>query len=1496
MLKINYDFYDEKDIYNDGDIENELLDIYGNEKEITENKNGFFFYTSSIRENIINWYPFKSDSTVLEVGAGLGCVTSALCDKCKKVVSVEGSKRRAEVIAARHKNRKNLDIYCGNLNDMTFKEKFDHIVLIGVFEYAKIFCNTKNPFIDFLNNLKKLLKPDGKILIAIENRYGIKYWAGLSEDHFKNPYVGIEGYDNGKNAQTFGKKELEILFESVKLKNKFYYVFPDYKMPEVVFTDNYLPSVKSSKLLSSFNYYSDDSLFSINEALKGIILNDKIDFFANSFLIELSNEEKNLSNIDMVKFQNYRNKKYQAMTVISNKKAYKKMLTDKESDHLLTLKNTHEMLNNNNIASCKIYDDYSMEYIEGKSVLKIIEEELYKNNYEIVIKEIDNFVEYLNKIAKECTLKNPYIAELKTIYEKAKILPVGLFDLHLDNIIFDKGNYVMIDQEWVTEKQLPIEYNIYISLNVLYDSLPEINNITSIYELYDKYNLDEEKRKIFELCRHRFFEQENSVIDYENKDYLNKMSFYDIVNVKKIKNDAREVGENYKIAYENIINSNSWKVTSPFRNGKKNIKAYKSKTKQAAVLTLKKIYKIFPLPTSQKRKILDKLESKSSLVKRIRRSSYKNISYVESRCDEVVPFNSSLSNIRKKIAIHAHVYYIDLIDEFVSYFKNIPYEFDLFVSVANEENIDIVKGKCKSIEKLNNLKVKKCINIGRDFSPMFVEFGKELQNYDYICHIHTKKSVRTGSEQDGWRKHLIGSVLGSEEIIKSILYQFETKEKIGLIFPETYKDMPYWAHTYLQNESMCRSLAATFGAHPPEEYFDYSVGSFFWSKGKALEKLFSMNLTYKDFGEEKGKDDGTFAHAIERMLPTCAMSSGYDYYVIDCDNKIFKSSGNKNLWQYCNQTYESALAYAKEHNEITFDIFDTLITRVVYRPYDIMNILENELREKHNIDLKNFGELRSRAEYNVRVSKKFIDDVSIDEIYEEIKKLTSLSQKDIYTIESLEKELEIKYCIPRKKMLELFNELKQSNKKIILISDMYLDSKTITKMLNKCGYYDWNEMLILCEVNKRKDNGTMWDYFFEKERNSVHFGDNEKSDIQAVSDRKHAFVHVMQGNKIFKNTNYGRKLNLDIEQLTIEDSITFGLLTNKKMFNNPFRKDFNIVINNYNEFGYSFIGPVLFKYFSWLHEKANENKNDLLLFLAREGYYFEKLYKDFCRAKNIKPIKHKYFLASRRAVTVAAIEDINDVEDLLTKYYTGSISNLFKSRLGYDYKGSDKNIELPKDLQIVMDIFKGIEKEYFKSIKNEKNEYNNYVETITKGYKNIAVVDLGYSGTIQYYLSKLRNEKYSGYYLITEADLKVTKLGCKVYSCFDLHNTKDYEDQLIRNSLILESFLTAPYGQLINFSNGEPQYKDDILSNKDLENLELIYSGVKEFFEDILNYLPNAKYENINSKLICKSFYELVDVDNIMPKELEKAFVLEDQYCSNQILHIFDLLKSRNKQ
>ena len=298
-MKVNYDYYKGEDLYSDGEVEKEILEYVKNtpinkynDVFLNDMRWPVFYHLTSIRQNMLNWYPFKNNSDILEIGAGLGAMTGVLCKNAKTVTAVELSKQRASVIEAKYQDFENLELIVGNLNDIKFDKKFDYITLIGVFEYANMFTNSENPFDEFLCNIKKLLKDDGKILIAIENQFGMKYFAGAVEDHTSIKYDGILGYANKKGPMTFGKEQIKSILKRNNLDNiRFYYPLPDYKLPNVIFSDECLPTEDDIDNLYDVYYYDKTILnFDEKKAYKEVIKENQFDFFSNSFFIECSKE------------------------------------------------------------------------------------------------------------------------------------------------------------------------------------------------------------------------------------------------------------------------------------------------------------------------------------------------------------------------------------------------------------------------------------------------------------------------------------------------------------------------------------------------------------------------------------------------------------------------------------------------------------------------------------------------------------------------------------------------------------------------------------------------------------------------------------------------------------------------------------------------------------------------------------------------------------------------------------------------------------------------------------------------------------------------------------------------------------------------------------------------------------------------------------------------------------------------------------------------------
>lgn len=283
--------------YSDGDeYENTILDAVSSEnsqEEIKKLLNSgewvYRYHLSADRENLLSWIDFQKNQNLLEVGAGCGAITGLFLRKLKKVTAIEPSPRRLEILKQRFKSFNNLTTLTENVQNLKTSEKFDYVTSIGVLEYSGKSIVAQNPFTEFIKILKSFLKDDGKLIIAIENKYGLKYWSGAPEDHTGRYFDSIENYPQGKDIQTFSKKELKGLLAGNGFNNiEFYYPTPDYKFPTQIFSDKSLPSKEnpiSSNSLPSYHGGPREYIFDEKKTMEGIVENDMFDFFANSFLV-----------------------------------------------------------------------------------------------------------------------------------------------------------------------------------------------------------------------------------------------------------------------------------------------------------------------------------------------------------------------------------------------------------------------------------------------------------------------------------------------------------------------------------------------------------------------------------------------------------------------------------------------------------------------------------------------------------------------------------------------------------------------------------------------------------------------------------------------------------------------------------------------------------------------------------------------------------------------------------------------------------------------------------------------------------------------------------------------------------------------------------------------------------------------------------------------------------------------------------------------------------
>ncbi len=1301
--------------------------------------------------------------------------------------------------------------------------------------------------ISFDKKLDNLLFEDGNYIGAINEVEKFFYLISdvKSRVPFKETSEFIQIFGNAEYLEgydSFTVSNIDVAFSNVIINNSGYNLI-DY---EWVF-DFPIP-IKYVEYRAILNYVLDNPK-------RGIIIE-------NGIFDKLGLTDKEISCFEKMEknFQKY---------------VYKDSFINNNFYKLLNVKNYNmvEYAEKLELESFKYITDIFFDYGNGivpESVISL--NNANKDGYGNVEVEINGNPRAvrIDPVTEYCILSN---VKIEAITKAGKYSPeVGTNGYKIDDKTFlfndpDTQFYIATDEK---TKKVKMTYNIKVIDKSTADNI--INEIENIKESNIRLNNTIAELNSTIIKKDNVINEKNIIL--EERDNCINTQNSEITRLNSI-----VLSKNNQI--NEIYNSTCWKITAPIRF----IAGGTKKFLRNNAITGKGYEFLYYMRRFGYRTAVEHLK-KANILKRVSTQVCNDVIGMES----VVP----LVDINKKIAVHLHLYYVDLIEEFWKYFNNIPFKFDLYVSCKSGSNIKEISKKFKTLKNVQNVKVEETINRGRDIAPLYVQFGKEIEQYDYFLHVHSKKSIYSGKEQYGWRQFSLDCLLGNEETIRKIFSLFESDKRIGLFYPETFGDMPIIAQDWLLNAGMGREFLNSMDIEFEDGFFNYPVGSFFWANTAALKPIFERKIKYEDFQEELGQTDGTLAHVLERAVSFVSKSRGFIDAIYDIKKNIVSLGKSYKLYEnYFNTNIEDAKNYIADFDIVTFDIFDTLITRNIYMPDDIFNIMKLKIEKEFGIKC-NYIEMRKKAEALAWEKKK--EYTSINDIYAELMALMNISEEISEKIKRMEIELEFKLCVPRRDILEIFNYVKNQGKKIILISDMYLNKEIVSKILKNCGYEGYNELWISCDMGMRKDNGTMWNKFFSHYGafKTIHVGDNPQSDIQAVIDRKRESFFVINPRTAFKMSKYYDTLKNYINGEII-NSILLGMFINGGIYNSPFCQgiDGEPEINDYETMGYSAFGP-LFSIFSlWINQVTD--KNDVLMFLAREGYIFEQVYNNIYKHNESEKRSTVYFLASRRAVSVAAIRGRNEVESILAQYYRGSFSNLLKSRLGIELYSDidDCHINMPEDLEKVMKNLEVYLEDIYNKAQEERENYLNYIKNLGID-NNGVVIDVGYSGTIQYYLAMLLESKLPGAYLSTSTNRKPEKLFCRCSSLYPLNDVlEEKTNKIFKNQLFLEAVLKAPYGQLISFENKEgkilPVYKNDNEISSELKELQ---NGILKYAEVFGSIIGNLKYKGEICSNIVADMFDICLTGGWMTEKIANIMSVQDDYCENGS-HKFNI-KSKN--
>ncbi|HEL0004464.1 TPA: alpha-L-Rha alpha-1,3-L-rhamnosyltransferase [Streptococcus equi subsp. zooepidemicus] len=235
----------------------------------------------------------------------------------------------------------------------------------------------------------------------------------------------------------------------------------------------------------------------------------------------------------------------------------------------------------------------------------------------------------------------------------------------------------------------------------------------------------------------------------------------------------------------------------------------------------------------------------------------------------------------KKIAVHLHVFYADLLSEFLEAFSHFHFDYDLLITTDSKAK----KAEIKEILRESGASADILVtgNIGRDVLPMLT-LKERLSQYDYIGHFHTKKSKEADFwAGQSWRTELIDMMVKPADQILTTL----AADAIGIVIADIpsffrfNKIVDAWNEHLIAPEM--NQLWQAMGLTKRIDFqtmdtFVMSYGTFVWFKYDALKPLFDLDLSEADIPAEP-LPQNSILHAIERLLIYIAWDRHYDFRI-----------------------------------------------------------------------------------------------------------------------------------------------------------------------------------------------------------------------------------------------------------------------------------------------------------------------------------------------------------------------------------------------------------------------------------------------------------------------------------------------------------------------------------------------------------------------------------------------------------------------------------------
>ena len=408
---------------------------------VEENDIRVLHQLTGLGDALLSWYEFDSKASILEIGSGCGRLTGLLLNRLDDVWAYEENTDTLSILEKRYSSNSNLHAV-SSLSLIPDDKKFDYVTLIG--------CEINE---ETLAEAKSFLKPDGELIIAVNNEFSLRHWTGLPSF---GPSISVNRLKS-------------LLSQAEFYSQEFYYPYPDYIMPLQIFTPERLPYANEITNHTQ-NFVANQVIFhdQAYETAK-LIENGLYEAYVNSFLVICSKEAKPGYKLLYSKQNYYRSPEYRIQTSIYNGESVsvsKKPIHSNAKTHIENMRDNYESLSKI-YRTVKVTDCWKKN---GIVYFPFVNGEALLSDLDVVHSSIDEIIAAVKKamdVVFDYTCEGEPFEETKEFNEyypgchpRAGEIsyPVTNIDSNFDNFIVDGDNIWCIDYEWVVDFKVPINY------------------------------------------------------------------------------------------------------------------------------------------------------------------------------------------------------------------------------------------------------------------------------------------------------------------------------------------------------------------------------------------------------------------------------------------------------------------------------------------------------------------------------------------------------------------------------------------------------------------------------------------------------------------------------------------------------------------------------------------------------------------------------------------------------------------------------------------------------------------------------------------------------------------------------------------------------------------------------------------------------------------------------------------------------------------------------